>query len=148
MALLSRLSRFPRFSRLPPNGSRGAAEGPSSLRYEVQPPSLRHVPSSPWQRLMFWLLAPAPYDASPPLDRLPSVRTDFLATITDIDSYEAERMRHRISGTRSLRELWHLRSDLYRLVGLAFDQAEAERRVALLARHFPARHVRSQLAPL
>ncbi len=119
-----------------------------SQRLEVQPPSLQYVPGSPWQRLMFWLLAPAPYDASPPLARLDGVRTDFLATIADIDSEDADRVRHRVSSARTLRELWHLRSDLYRLVGLAYSQSEAERRLLLLARHFPTRSPRSQLAPL
>jgi hypothetical protein len=129
-------------------GRRSTIADPSSLRAEVCPPSLRHAPASAWQRLMFWLTAPAPFEAAPPLNRLPSVRTDFLATIADIDSAEADALRHRIAGSRSLRELWHLRSDVYRLIGLTHNQSEAERRVALLARHFPTRSPRSQLAPL
>jgi hypothetical protein len=133
---------------LPRSGRRSTLSDPSSLRMQVCPPSLRHAPATAWQRLMFWLLAPAPFEAAPPLSRLPAVRTDFLATVADIDSDEADRLRHRIAGARSLRELWHLRSDVYRLVGLVHSQSEAERRVALLARHFPTRAPRSQLAPL
>jgi hypothetical protein len=120
----------------------------SSLRMEVFPPSLRHAPGTAWQRLMFWLLAPAPFEAAPPLTQLPSVRTDFLSTLSDVDSAAADGLRHRIAGTRSLRELWHLRTEVYRLVGVAHSQSEAERRLALLARHFPTRAPRSQLAPL
>lgn len=133
---------------LPRFGRRSTLSDPSSLRLEVRPPSLRHAPGSPWQRLMFWLLAPSPYDAAPPLNRLPAVRTDFLATIADIDDDDAERLRRRIDGARSLRELWHLRPEVFKLVGLDRDQAEAERRLALLARHFPTRAPRSQFAPL
>jgi hypothetical protein len=121
---------------------------PSSQRMEVRPPSLRQAPDSTWQRLLFWLLAPAPYDAAPPLAQLDGVRTDFLATIADLDSDEADSLRRRIAGSRSLRELWHLRSDLFRLVAIDHSQLEAERRVALLARHFPGRSPRSQFASL
>jgi hypothetical protein len=136
------LALFPRFTR------RSTIADPSSLRMEVCPPSLRHTPGTTWQRLMFWLLAPAPFEAAPPLTRLPSVRTDFLATVADIDNADADSLRHRIAGACSLRELWHLRSEVYRLVGVEHSQSEAERRVALLARHFPTRAPRSQLAPL
>jgi hypothetical protein len=45
-----------------------------------------------------------------------------------------------------LRELWHARAEIYRVVGLAHTQQEAERRVALLDRHFPTRAARSQFA--
>lgn len=122
---------------------------PATTRLEVCPPSLRVAPSgNPWQRFVFWLLAPAPHDAAPPVDGLPSVRTDFAATIADIDSEDADRVRHRIAFARSLRELWHLRADMYRLVAIAHSQSEAETRLSLLARHFPTRSPRSQLAPL
>lgn len=120
---------------------------PSSLRVEVCPPSLRCAPEgNAWQRLLFWLLAPAPQDSSPPLNRLPGVRTEFLATLSDIDSSEAETLRRRINDTRSLRELWHARAEVYRVVGVAHSQCQAEERVALLNRHFPTRAPRSQFA--
>lgn len=126
-AILARLSR---------------ASAPSELlsrRAEVCPPSLRHAPDSTLHRLLFWLLAPAPYDAAPPPSQLQAVRTDFLAAMADVDSDDADSLRRRIVGARSLRELWHLRSDLFRLVGVSHDQTEAERRLAALARHFTTR---------
>lgn len=122
---------------------------PSSLRIEVQPPSLRFAPEgSAWQRFMFWLLAPAPHEAAPPPNRLPGVRTEFLATLSDIDGDEVERLRRRIRDTRSLRELWHLRAETYRVVGVHHSQSEAEQRLSLLNRHFPTRAPRSQFATL
>jgi len=137
---LSLLSRWNRRSTL---------LDPSSLRVEVRPPSLRCAPAGgAWQRLMFWLMSPAPHQSAPPLNRLPGVRMDFLATLSDIDSDDADHLRRRINDARSLRELWHLRAEVYRIVGVARSQGQAEERVALLNRHFPTRAPRSQLAPL
>lgn len=120
----------------------------STLRAECRPPSLCHAPDSAWQRFMFWLLAPAPQDASPPLNRLPGVRTEFLAALADVDSEEAEELRLRIQNARSLRDLWHTRAELFRQLGIAHNQYEAEQRLYLLNRHFPTRAPRSQFASL
>ena len=135
MTALSLLHRWNRRSTL--------AE-PSSLRMEVCPPSLRQAPDSGWQRMMFWLMAPSPQDAAPPACRLPAVRREFMATVADIDCEDADRLRSRIRDTHSLRELWHLRADIYRVVGVAHRQSEAENRVALLNCHFATRAPRSQ----
>jgi hypothetical protein len=53
-----------------------------------------------------------------------------------------------VDSARSLRELWHLRSEVYRLVALQTSQSEAERRLADLNHHFPTRAPRSGFAPL
>lgn len=141
--MLRALSPFSRWNR------RSTLCDPSSLRVEVCPPSLRCAPvGSTWQRLMFWLMAPAPRDAAPPVNRLPGVRMEFLATLADIDSEEADALRLRIQDTRSLRELWHTRAEVYRVVGVAHNQGQAESRVNLLNRHFPTRAPRSQFATL
>lgn len=120
----------------------------SSLRVEVRPPSLCHAPDSAWQRLMFWLMAPAPQEAAPPLNRLPGVRDDFVVALADVDTAEARTLADRIDLARSLRELWHLRSDVYRLVSLHHSQYEADQRLAELNRHFPTRAPRSGFVPL
>ena len=139
MKSLPFLSRRSRFSTL---------EAPSSLRVEVCPPSLRQAPDSAWQRAMFWLLAPAPQDASPAPSRLHAVRGDFTALLADIDTDAARALCRRIADASSLRELWHLRAEAYRVVGLSHSQSVAEERLALLNRHFPTRAPRSQFAPL
>lgn len=108
-------------------------------RVEVCPPSLRHAPTGSWQRLKFWLLAPAAGDVAPPLSRLPAVRDDFLAALGDVHTLEADRLVPKIHAARSLRELWHLRSAVYGAVSLSHSQFEAERRVAALNRHFATR---------
>lgn len=127
---------------------RSSLPAPSSLRVEVCPPSLRQAPVLTWRRLTFWLLAPAPHDAAPPLNRLPAVRLDFGACLADVQNNDAEALRQRIALARSLRELWHLRTELYRVVALQHSQSEAEQRLAALNRHFPTRAPRSGFIPL
>lgn len=122
----------------------------SSLRQEVCPPSLCQAPeSSWWQRALFWLLAPAPQDAAPPPSRLGAVREDFHASVADLTIVpDAGDLVRRIELARSLREFWHLRAEVYRLVALQHSQFEAETRLAGLNRHFPTRSPRSGFAPL
>lgn len=133
---------------LPRWGRRSALAAPSSLRTEVCPPTLRHAPAGAWQRAMFWLLAPAPQEAAPAPDRLPAVRNEFTALLADIEGDETCTLRRRIAEARSLRELWHLRAAVYRVIGLAHSQTVAEERLGVLNRHFPTRAPRSQFAPL
>jgi hypothetical protein len=140
--MIKSLSLLPRWSR------RSTLLGTSALRLDCAPPSLCHRPTGPWQRLMFWLLAPAPRDAAPPLNRLPAVRSEFMAALADVASEEAEDTRWGIQNARSLRELWHLRTDVFRLVAVAQSQVEAEQRLLMLNRHFPARAPRSQFGVL
>ena len=61
---------------MPLRRPRSTLSTPSAFRVEVRPPSLRHAPASWGQRLLFWLLAPAPQDAAPPINRLPGVKRD------------------------------------------------------------------------
>jgi len=131
------------------NAARHAlAAGPSSLRLETCPPSLRQAPESLLSRVWFWLAAPAPLQSTGPVSGLPAVRADFRATLFDLPPDGAAELMRRIELTRSLRELWHLRPDVYRLVALAHSQTEAETRLARLNRHFPTRAPRSGFAPL
>jgi hypothetical protein len=118
---------------------RSTLNTPSAFRVEVRPPSLRHAPASLGQRLLFWLLAPAPQEAAPPINRLPGVKSDFLACLNDVESASSDALRGSISASRSLRELWHLRAEVYNAVGRAHSQGEAESRLLRLNRHFPTR---------
>ena len=129
-------------------GYRSTLSDPSRFRVEVRPPSLRHAPSSPWQRLMFWLRAPAPLDAAPPLNRLPGVQQEFMACLADVHSDRAIELRGLIRGARSLRELWHLRAEVYNAVAVQTSQLDAETRLARLNKHFPTRAPRSGFAAL
>jgi hypothetical protein len=124
------------------------AEGPSSLRHEARPPSLRQAPDSLWRRALFWLAAPAPQDSAPPAGRLPAIRDDFMTALRDLGGDDAAGLRWRIQQSRSLRELWHLRAEVYRMVAVQYSQAEAEIRLVELNRHFPTRAPRSGFVPL
>lgn len=139
MTPLNILSRWNRRSTLGPG---------ATTRLGLCPPSLRQAPDSAWQRLLFWLLAPAPADAAPPMNRVPAVRVEFMRAVADVDGDDADQLRNRIALARSLRELWHLRAEVFRIVGLAFTQREAESRLAVLNRHFPTRAPRSQFGTL
>jgi hypothetical protein len=74
---------------------------------------------------------------------LPQVRADFLRCIADLASAPVSELKRRIGLAHSLRELWHLRAEVYRVVAVAHSQQEAERRVAALNHHFPTRAPRS-----
>ncbi len=82
------------------------------------------------------------------MNRLPRVRNDFLTMLADVNAQDVDSLRQRIAQCHSLRELWHARAEVFRLVGVAHSQVEADRRLALLNRHFPTRAPRSQFAPL
>ncbi len=123
------------------------AEGPTSVRSEVQPPSLRHAPESFWRRLWFWVTAPAPGDVAPPVGQLPGIRATFLSALADMQGDEVTQVRQKIASAHTLRELWHLRADIYRVVGLHHDQATAEQRLADLNRHFHTRTTRDGFMP-
>ena len=77
-----------------------------------------------------------------------AVRGEFLSTLDDVGSRDVVLLRHRIGIAHSLRDLWHLRAQVFELVALGFNQAEAQQRLARLNRHFPTRSPRSGFAPL
>ena len=82
---------------------------------------------------------------------LEPVRDEFIDAIAELRSGPALLLRERIRRAGSLRELWHLRADVFSLVSLHHSQAEADERLAALNRHFPPRAPRSGfggLAPL
>ncbi|MFO1327567.1 MAG: hypothetical protein U1F56_09430 [Rubrivivax sp.] len=122
---------------------RSTLSTPSAFRPEVRPPSLRHAPASLGQRLLFWLMAPAPQDAAPPINRLPGVKQDFMAALADVPGEAVVALRRSIDQARSLRELWHLRAEVYNTVGRAHSEIMAEARLQRLNRHFPTRMPRS-----
>ena len=131
---------------------RPSSAPPSSVmhsRVEVCPPEL--WPSSlSWRGRFKRLLASSRWmpEQARPVNRLGLVKDEFLQHLADLDSTSAQALAERIARARSLRELWHLRSTMYNVVACGATQAEAERRMALMNRHFPMRAPRSGLAPL
>jgi hypothetical protein len=138
--------------RFPTSDDNDRTAGP--VRIESCPPSA--LPARPgWaDRLMDWLSHggyaaasrfardeddPAPAGVSP----LATVRQEFIDCLGDVATRQASDLAERIVRARSLRELWHLRSEVFSLVSCHANQAEAKSRLARLNRHFPARAPRS-----
>jgi hypothetical protein len=65
-----------------------------------------------------------------------------------VHSDRAIELRGLIRGARSLRELWHLRAEVYNAVAVQTSQLDAETRLARLNKHFPTRAPRSGFAAL
>lgn len=74
---------------------------------------------------------------------LERVRQEFAEAVEDLRTPAADQLLDRIDAARGLRELWHLRAEVFRLVSLHHSQLEADERLAWLNRHFPTRSPRS-----
>jgi hypothetical protein len=68
-----------------------------------------------------------------------AARLDFADALWDVRTVAAGAALDRVAVARSLHELWHLRGDVFAHVAHLHDQAEAERRLAVLDRHFEKR---------
>jgi len=79
---------------------------------------------------------------------LEAVRRDFARSLRDLAAENTSTTLNGIRSARSLHELWHLRPAVFNLVARHRDQSEADRRLALLNRHFPTRAPRSGFGAL
>lgn len=116
----------------------------SSFRKEVKPPSLFARTEPQWRRWLatawHWLWDDQDLEEHPRvLQGLSHVRTEFLSVVWDLQSYAATNTRESINQARSLRELWHLRGDVFSVIAVHRGQAEAYRRLESLNQHFPVR---------
>ncbi len=122
------------------------------VRPEVCPPRLARARS--WGVVLRdWLTAgwprpPAPEPAPRCTPALEAIRQDFIDAVEGVRTPAAEDLLDRIHFARSLRELWHLRAQVFSLVALHRSQSEADARLQRLNRHFPTRSPRSGFGPL
>ncbi len=119
---------------------RRAAAEPASVppsRSAVRPPAVWGQAEPVWRSLWNWMRAGDAPDQRR-LSALDRARQDFAAALADLDSDSALDLRRRGQSARSLRELWHLRADLYSLVARHLSQTEADRRLSTVNRHFPS----------
>lgn len=120
----------------PPARLQGAGPAAPGWRADI-----REWLSTPWQM--------PPRDAdSAARAGVVRVRDDFLEEVLDIRTQQSGMLQERIRSARSLRELWHLRPEVFGIVSLRYSQAEAQTRLERLNRHFPTRSPRSGFAPL
>lgn len=105
-------------------------------RLEVKPPALWGQAEPVWLTLWHWLRED-PMAEPMEVPRLELARQDFCAALNDFRTDDAEDLLYRAKHARSLRELWHLRAELYHLIACRFNQHEADRRMATVNQHFP-----------
>lgn len=113
-------------------------------RQETTPPALFWRSQPRWRRWVgsawrwLWDLdEPELHDLQPsPLNR---VRGEFRNALWDLQSSRADQVREHIELARSLRELWHLRADVFKAIAVHRGQIEAQLRIDHLDDHFPVR---------
>jgi len=95
-----------------------------------------------WQSILRWMPGDAdPWAAAspPPHQRssnMPAARAEFEACLRGLDSERIADLQRSIRRSRSLRDLWHLRTWLYTEVARSFSQGEAEQRLQQLKPFF------------
>lgn len=121
---------------------------PSGLghrRAEVAPPTLFFRSRPAWKtwisRFWGWLCErdEAASGQAAPLVGLRKVKVEFCSALWDLQSLRANQVRDMIERARSLRELWHLRADVFKVIAVHRGQIEAQQRLDGLDSHFPVR---------
>jgi hypothetical protein len=130
--------------------TRGASPTSNSSRFSTLGRSTTYPPGrsasqgadSIWQTLLRWIPGEAdPWGAALPcqsvlLNNVPTARAAFEACLRGLHGDEILALQRSIQRSRSLRDLWHLRTWLYTEVARSFSQAEAELRLNRLNAHF------------
>ena len=120
---------------------------PTTTRMNVCPPDICPARGSLWSTTLRWLVGNNT-DVAPslrtPLER---ARAEFVAAMTGFVDDAATDLLRRAQHARSLRELWHLRSELYTLIARRVSQHEADKRLARVNQYFPTRAQRTTVAP-
>lgn len=89
------------------------------------------------------------HDAAHPAETvLAATQREFADALAGVPNWQTAAMCERIRRANSMRELWHLRVDVFSLVALHLSQSEADARLAWLNRRFPTRGPRSGFAEL
>jgi hypothetical protein len=131
------------------------------LRLEVCPPEAANAGllATALMSLRRWLQQGWPATSTipwqPPLSArhstglpLPKIKQEFAESVSDLGTPQGGELLDRIHFARSMRELWHLRADIFSQVAVHHSQEEAEERLAWLNRHFPTRSPRSGFGAL
>jgi len=121
-------------------------------RAEVRPPSQFAVAHPTWRTWLvrawqwLWALDEAPRVLAPSAGIRP-IQSEFVAALWDLQSLRANQVRDQIEAARSLRELWHLRADVFKVISTHRGQIEAQLRLDALDGHFPVRASRRSDEP-
>lgn len=137
---------------LPTSTARRHAVRARASRIEVRPPELWPSATPAWRAVARWMRALGRRSGeqnaavAPMRGRLGGARADFVSALADIAGSASTDLQTRVRHARSLRELWHLRPELFSVVARRFSQSEAERRLDVLNAHFPMRAPSSDAA--
>lgn len=112
-------------------------------RNELAPPTLFSRSRPAWKQWLMgfwhwlWDLDEVPRPAS--TTGLARIKAEFNSAIWDLQSSRATLVRGQVEQARSLRELWHLRAEVFKVISVHRGQMEAQTRVDVLDSHFPVR---------
>ena len=116
---------------------------PMTTRMNVCPPDVIARSDSLWSATLRWLVG-GDVEAVPSLRTpLEKARGEFVAALDGLLEVDHNGLLKRAQHARSLRELWHLRSELYTLIARRVSQVEADTRLARVNQHFPSRAQRT-----
>ena len=116
---------------------------PMTTRMNVCPPDVIARSDSLWSATLRWLVG-GDVEAVPSLRTpLEKARGEFVAALDGLLEVDHNGLLKRAQHARSLRELWHLRSELYTLIARRVSQPEADARLARVNQHFPTRAQRT-----
>lgn len=115
-----------------------------STRTEVCPPTLFAESQPLWQRWVStawqWLWEADALENHPQVLRgLHQVKSEFVQALWDLQSFQAAHVREQIEQAKCLRDLWHLRPELFQLIATHRGEVRAHERMGTLNRHFPVR---------
>lgn len=117
-------------------------------RLEICPPSLLREQRPWWRQARDWLSRGWIDAADDRRSALARAKHDFTAALADLGGAKAEELLDRVHFARTLRDLWHLRAEIFSQVSLQHSQHDADARLARLNRHFPTRAPRSGFGTL
>lgn len=122
----------------------GTPSGPGTRRNEVVPPTMFARSRPLWKAWLSgfwcWLWDMDELPRTPaPMTGLRKVKSEFNSAMWDLQSMRANQVRSMVESARSLRELWHLRADVFRVIAVHRGQIEAQLRLDALDSHFPLR---------
>jgi ERCC4-type nuclease len=79
---------------------------------------------------------------------LSKVKLKLELSFQDIETHDAERLRHKVRATREVKDLWMLRSDVHQLISHQFNQQEAAQRINALLPCFAGWLPKATLTPI
>jgi hypothetical protein len=110
-----------------------------TTRMNVCPPDVCPRSESLWSATLRWLVG-GNVEVAPALRTpLEKARGEFVAAMDGLLEVDHMDLLRRAQHARSLRELWHLRSELYTQIARRVSQFEADARLARVNQHFPTR---------